>query len=115
MKKLALAFLIVATPVAARDVTVSYEVRFRDATFTCGETTESMKTRHFMSASPSAWRLPVEEPLPDDPKARSWNIVYRIICENAYAKQVADREKLASPVQSASRKLRDRKEALAGH
>ena len=87
MRKLALAILIAATPAAAQNaVEFSHEVRFQSVTFTCGQTNDA-QPRRFMYATPSAKHLPMYEPLPDDAKAQSWAIVYRMICENAYVRQ----------------------------
>jgi hypothetical protein len=82
MRKLTLALLIAATPAAAQTAGESLrEVRFQGATFTCGLTKDGART---IQASPSATSLSVTEPSPQDPQAKSWSIVYRLICEQAY-------------------------------
>ena len=90
MRTLALAILIAAVPAAAQNTTAPpREVFFEGIKFTCGQSSDV--ARRFMYATPSAKYLPADEPLPEDPKAASWSIVYRIICEQAYARQTADR------------------------
>ena len=90
MRKLALVILIAATPAAAQNTTEPpREVYFHGVKFTCGQSHEG--ARRFISATPSAKYLPVDEPRPEDPNAASWSIVYRIICEEAYERQTANR------------------------
>jgi len=90
MRILALAILIAAVPAAAQNTTAPpREVYFEGIKFACGQSSEGR--RRFMYATPSAKYLPADEPLPEDPKAASWSIVYGIICDQAYARQTANR------------------------
>ena len=90
MRKLALVILIAASPAAAQNTTQPpHEVYFHGMKFTCGQSYEG--SRRFVYATPSAKYLPVDEPRPEDPNAASWSIVYRIICEQAYERQTANR------------------------
>jgi hypothetical protein len=95
MRKLALAILVAATPAVAQNGSdVSYEVRFKGVTFTCGQTGESEGSRRFMYATPSARYLPVLEPASEDANAQSWSIVHKIICEQAFERQAANRREV---------------------
>ncbi len=76
MRILALAILIAAVPAAAQNTTAPpREVYFEGIKFACGQSSEGK--RRFMYATPSAKYLPADEPLPEDPKAASWSIVYQ--------------------------------------
>ena len=106
MRKLALALLIASTPAAAQNaVEPSHEVRFEGVTFTCGKTNDPQAPRRFMYATPSAKYLPVHEPVPEDPKAGSWSIVYRIICEKENRRPITQAEFISpQPKRTGSRR-----------
>jgi hypothetical protein len=81
MRKLALALLIAATPAAAQSVGDQiYQVSFQSVTFTCGSIEHNGQAQRLLHATHKI-NLPVYEPAPNDPAARQWSIVYRIICE----------------------------------
>jgi hypothetical protein len=99
MRKLTLALLIAATPAAAQTAGESLrEVRFQGATFTCGLTNDGART---MQVAPSTMSLPAREPSPQDPQAKSWSIVYKLICEQAYERLASIRQ---DPKQAAAAK-----------
>jgi hypothetical protein len=86
MLKKALAVLIVtATPALASGAVVSsHEVRFDQISFTCGEMNQGGKVVRFIHSNPGAKYIPELQPAASDPLAKSWNITYRIICEDGY-------------------------------
>ncbi len=63
------------------NVLSSYEIRFRQITFTCGEVQDQGKQRRFLYSTPYKINLPMYEPLPGDARSSSWQVVYRTICE----------------------------------
>ena len=86
MLRASIAILIATTisALAANNVVFRHEVRFQDQTFICGEIKERGKTRRFVHSIPEAKYIPEFEPRAGDPLARSWQITYRIICEEGY-------------------------------
>ncbi len=98
MRKLALAILFAITPAAAESRTEpSHQVSFQGITFTCGQKSEGSR---FMYAVPAARYLPVNEPPSGEPGARSWAIVFRIICDEACSRQTANQH----PAREAARR-----------
>ena len=81
--KHSLAILIATTipAMAANNVLSSHEVRFEGDTFICGKMMDSGKVRQFIHSTPVAKYLPEYEPAASDPRAKSWAITYRDICE----------------------------------
>jgi hypothetical protein len=79
----AAAILIALTmsAMAEDDVVASHTVQFERVSFLCGETNRSGKVVRFIRATPTAKYLPENEPAAADPLAKSWDIVYRNICE----------------------------------
>ena len=70
------------TPARAADTILSSRtVQFDQVSFTCGETNDSGKVVRFIRAAPALKYLPEFEPAATDPLSKSWNIVYRNICD----------------------------------
>ena len=89
-------FFAATVPASAEEaLAASRTVQFREASFTCGEANQSGKVVRFMRAAPASKYLPEYEPGESDPLAKSWDIIYRNICEQD-----------ASMTASASRKHR---------
>ena len=59
----------------------THTVEFRQMSFTCGEANRSGKVVRFMRMSPPSKYLSEYEPSESDPLARTWDIIYRNICE----------------------------------
>jgi hypothetical protein len=86
MLKASIAILIATTTSlpAANTVVFKHEVRFQDQTFICGEIEDRGKIQRFIHSIPEAKYIPEFEPKAGHPLARSWQITYRIICEEGY-------------------------------
>ena len=86
MFKQALLGLIVTTlpAVAGENVISSHEVHFDQMSFTCGKMNDSGKVVRFIRTNPGAKYIPEYELAATDPRAKSWDITYRIICEEGY-------------------------------
>jgi hypothetical protein len=87
MLKASIAILIATTTssaLAANTVVFRHEVRFQDQTFICGEIRDRGKIRRFIHSIPEAKYIPELEQQASDPLAKSWQITYRIICEEGY-------------------------------
>ncbi len=77
-----LLFIAATVPAMAEEtLAASHTVQFREASFVCGEATQSGKVVRFMRANPGSKYLPEYEPNESDPLAKSWGVIYRNICE----------------------------------
>jgi hypothetical protein len=81
---IALAIATTTSASAANNVVFRREVRFQDQTFICGEIKVRGKVRRFIHSIPEAKYIPEFGPRAGDPLAPSWQITYRIICEEGY-------------------------------
>ncbi len=77
-----LLFIAATVPAMGEEtLSASHTVQFREASFTCGDTNQSGKVVRFMRATPASKFLPEYSPSESDPLAKTWDIIYRNICE----------------------------------
>jgi hypothetical protein len=82
-----LAILIATTvPALAGGKIISvHEVRFEHESFICGKVkAASGKVVRFIHSTPPAKYISEYEPAARYPQAKSWDMIYRVICEGGY-------------------------------